>query len=53
MDRFLTVEQASEKAGVKPLTIYRWIKSGKIKAEKFLDRWLIEPKAFDKFLKDR
>ena len=32
---YLAKAEAAEAAGVDPLTIYRWIKAGKLRAEKF------------------
>lgn len=48
---FYTAFDLAEKLEVNVMTIYRYIKSGKLKAYKFGKEFRIEKKEFDKFLK--
>lgn len=52
MANFLTVKETSELLKVNPMTIYRYIKAGKIVAYKFGKDYRITKKDFDKFLRE-
>jgi len=47
----LTIKEAAEQAGVDPETVRRWVREGKLKAEKgqegLAKKWLIDPKDLD------
>lgn len=47
---FLTAEEVAEMLKVNIMTIYRYIKAGKIKAFKLGKNFRIEKKEFDRFL---
>ena len=47
---FLTAEEVAETLKVNIMTIYRYIKAGKIKAFKLGKNFRIEKKEFDRFL---
>ena len=47
---FYTAQELAEKLRVNIMTIYRYIKSGKIKAYKMSKEFRIDKKEFDKFL---
>jgi len=46
----LTVKEVAEKLRVKPLTVYRWIKAGKLDALKIDGIIRVEDEAYRKFL---
>lgn len=50
-DRFYTSEELASKLKVNVMTIYRYIKSGKIKAYKFGKEFRVEHSEFEAFLK--
>jgi excisionase family DNA binding protein len=50
-DRFYTSEELADKLKVNVMTIYRYIKSGKIKAYKFGKEFRVEHNEFESFLK--
>jgi len=50
-DRFYTSEELAENLKVNVMTIYRYIKSGKIKAYKFGKEFRVEHTEFESFLK--
>jgi excisionase family DNA binding protein len=47
---FFTAQDLAEKLGVNIMTIYRYIKAGKLKAYKFGKEFRIETKEFESFL---
>lgn len=47
---FYTAKELAEKLRVNVMTIYRYIKSGKLKAYKFGKEFRIDKKEFDQFL---
>lgn len=47
---FYTAEDLADKIGVNIMTIYRYIKAGKLKAFKFGKEFRIEAKEFENFL---
>lgn len=49
---FYRAEELAEKLDVNVMTIYRYIKSGKLKAYKFGKEYRITSVEFDSFLKD-
>ena len=52
LNELLTPEQVSKNLRVSVFTVYRWIKSGKLKAIKLTPRlFRIEEKDFNQFLK--
>jgi len=48
-DEFYTAEELAEKLRVNIMTIYRYIKAGKIKAYKFGKEFRVEKKKFEPF----
>lgn len=50
-DRFYTSKELAENLKVNVMTIYRYIKSGKIKAYKFGKEFRVEHSDFEEFLK--
>lgn len=48
---FYTAEELAEKLRVNVMTIYRYIKAGKIKAYKFGKEFRVEKSEFESFLK--
>ena len=48
---FYTAEELAEKLRVNIMTIYRYIKAGKIKAYKFGKEFRVEKSEFESFLK--
>lgn len=48
---FYTAQDLADKLGVNVMTIYRYIKAGKIKAYKFGKEFRIEAREFENFLK--
>lgn len=50
-ERFYTAEELASKLRVNVMTIYRYIKSGKIRAYKFGKEFRIEHREFEAFLK--
>ena len=51
-EQFLSPRQAAERLGLQTVTIYRWIKVGRIKAQRLLNGQLrIESLQIEKFLK--
>lgn len=50
-DLFYTSEELASKLKVNVMTIYRYIKSGKIKAYKFGKEFRVEHREFEAFLK--
>jgi len=50
-DRFYTSEELAKNLKVNVMTIYRYIKSGKIKAYKFGKEFRVERSEFEAFLK--
>lgn len=50
-DRFYTSEELASKLKVNVMTIYRYIKSGKIKAYKLGKEFRVEHSEFESFLK--
>lgn len=50
-DEFYKAEDLAEKLKVNIMTIYRYIKAGKIKAHKIGKEFRIERSEFDRFLK--
>lgn len=48
--QFYTAEDLAKKLGVNIMTIYRYIKAGKLKAYKFGKEFRIEKKDFQSFL---
>jgi len=51
-EEFYTTEELAEKLRVNIMTIYRYIKAGKLKAYKFGKEFRIDKKEFDRFLRD-
>lgn len=51
IDEFYTAEELAEKLRVNIMTIYRYIKAGKIKAYKFGKEFRVEKNEFESFLK--
>ncbi|MEK9157049.1 MAG: helix-turn-helix domain-containing protein [Patescibacteria group bacterium] len=47
---FYLVEELSERLRVNPMTIYRYIKSGKVEAHKIGKEYRITKREFDRFL---
>lgn len=47
---FYTAQDLAEKLGVNIMTIYRYIKAGKLRAYKFGKEFRIEAKEFENFL---
>ncbi len=47
---FYTAQDLAEKLGVNIMTIYRYIKAGKLRAFKFSKEFRIENKEFENFL---
>jgi excisionase family DNA binding protein len=50
-EEFYTAEELAEKLRVNIMTIYRYIKAGKIKAYKFGKEFRVEKSEFESFLK--
>lgn len=50
-EEFYTAEELAQKLKVNIMTIYRYIKAGKIKAYKFGKEYRVELKDFEAFLK--
>ncbi|KKP67446.1 MAG: binding domain protein, excisionase family protein [Candidatus Moranbacteria bacterium GW2011_GWE1_35_17] len=50
MNNFLTAKEISEKLRVNIMTIYRYIKAGKLKAYKIGKEFRIDKKEFNNFL---
>lgn len=50
-EEFYTAEELAEKLRVNIMTIYRYIKAGKIKAYKFGKEFRVEKNEFESFLK--
>jgi excisionase family DNA binding protein len=51
IDKFYTTEQLAEALQVNIMTIYRYIKAGKLKAYKFGKEFRIDKKEFESFIK--
>ena len=51
IEEFYTAEELAEKLRVNIMTIYRYIKAGKIKAYKFGKEFRVEKNEFESFLK--
>ena len=51
-EEFLTAEEVAKTLKVNIMTIYRWIKAGKIGAYKIGKEFRIDKKALDSFLSD-
>lgn len=51
IEEFYTAEELAEKLRVNIMTIYRYIKAGKIKAYKFGKEFRVEKSEFESFLK--
>ena len=51
IEEFYTDEELAEKLRVNIMTIYRYIKAGKIKAYKFGKEFRVEKNEFESFLK--
>lgn len=51
IEEFYTAEELAKKLGVNIMTIYRYIKAGKIKAYKFGKEFRVEKSEFESFLK--
>lgn len=49
-DHLFTIEEVSEKLRVAYLTVYRWIKAGKLEALKAGRQYRITQQALDRFL---
>ncbi|MEX0931969.1 MAG: helix-turn-helix domain-containing protein [Candidatus Paceibacterota bacterium] len=49
---FYTAQDLADKLGVNIMTIYRYIKAGRLKAYKIGKEFRIEKKEFDSFLRD-
>jgi excisionase family DNA binding protein len=47
---FLTIDQVSDKLGIHPKTVRRYINSGKISAQKIGGAWRINPESLDVYL---
>ena len=47
---YLTIDQVSEKLGIHPKTVRRYINSGKISAQKIAGTWRIHPDSLDFYL---
>lgn len=52
-EEFLTVREATELLKVNPMTIYRYIKAGKLPAYKIGKDYRIKKEDFEKFLEQR
>jgi len=50
---FYTVKEVCEILKVKPLTVYRWLKAGKLKAVKIGKSFRIEKSEFEKFVNQK
>lgn len=50
MDKLYTPDEVAEYLGVAPVTVYRWLWSGKIKGIKLGMQWRIPQVAIDEFL---
>jgi putative resolvase len=48
--RFYTVKEVCEVLKIKPLTVYRWLKAGKLKAVKIGKSYRVEQSEFEKFI---
>lgn len=48
---FYTVKEICEILKIKPLTVYRWLKAGKLKAVKIGKSFRVEKSEFEKFIK--
>lgn len=51
IDKFYTAEQLAEALQLNIMTIYRYIKAGKLKAYKFGKEFRIDKAEFEKFIK--
>ncbi len=51
IDKFYTAEQLAEALQLNVMTIYRYIKAGKLKAYKFGKEFRIDKKEFERFVK--
>jgi len=51
MERLLTIQQVMDRLQVADETIYRYIKSGKLRAVRIGGLWRIPSEALDEFLK--
>jgi len=51
IEEFYTAEELADKLRVNIMTIYRYIKAGKIKAYKFGKEFRVEKNEFESFLK--
>ena len=51
IDKFYTAEQLAEALQLNVMTIYRYIKAGKLKAYKFGKDFRIDKKEFERFVK--
>lgn len=51
-EKFYTAEELAEKLRVNIMTIYRYIKAGKLNAYKFGKEYRVEIKDFESFLKE-
>lgn len=52
-EKYFTIEEVAENLRVAYLTVYRWIKAGKLEALKAGRQYRITPKALDQFLQNK
>jgi len=52
-ERYYTVREVAQMLRFDKMTIYRWIKSGKIKAVKINNRWLIPAEEVERIIKKK
>lgn len=51
--QFYTVKEICEILKIKPLTVYRWLKAGKLKALKIGKNYRIENQEFERFINQK
>lgn len=51
LEKFYTAEELAEALQLNIMTIYRYIKAGKLKAYKFGKEFRVDKKEFEKFIK--
>lgn len=52
-DIFYTLEEIAQKLRVSYMTMYRWVKDGKLKAVKAGKQYRVKQSELDKFLEDQ
>ena len=52
-EQYYTIEEVAKMLKVAYLTVYRWVRSGKLKAVKAGKQYRIEKQVLDKFLEEK